>query len=271
MFDYISTIMIVVLVLGILIGVFRGGFKMISGAIIVAAGIIAGIFLSKLVAGWILNSDMGRGINSWLFNLIADKVNVQVGPAITVTGRDMITESQLAAMNTAGKAFSGDPNFDLLHSAYQSISLPSAFWTTFDELINNAIKAYDGAQFALAQPVADIVTNASCYAIAFAAIFVGVLIIGGIVLLIIRIVLKASGHKPGLLSRLIGGIAGLAIAAVIVWAGCLTLNLLMMMENDVSSHLKAVMRIDDPNAWTFAKWLCQAPLGYNQIISFFIK
>ncbi|MCR5349306.1 MAG: CvpA family protein [Bacilli bacterium] len=271
MFDYITLAIIVILALGILIGFIRGGFNMLSGIAILAAAILVAVFFSKLLANAFLSGPVGTSLNQTFFTFLAGKIDFDVAGVYHVTGNTSITEAELNAMTAAGKVYYADPNFDVLHLAYQNVSLPAALYATVDGLLHDAIAAYGGSPFVLAQPLADILTNGTCYVISFVILFIGTWIVGAILVAIIRGIAKLAHPKPSIISRVVGAVAGLAIAAGIVWAGCLVLNVLMMMDNDVSVHLKAVMQYDDPNAWTLGKWLCQLDLGYNAIISFVIK
>lgn len=270
MFDYITLIFIVVLVLAFFIGFGRGAFNTLAGLAVFGAALAVAILVSKPLAaavqGWSITANMNKG----LFDFIAGKINVSFG-LVNITGSTQITATELAAANAAGKLYYADPNYDIFHVAYESVHLPTAFYGTIDGLINEAIAGYNGQAFALAQPLADIMTRAICYAGSFLALFIVTAIVAGIIIAIIRASLKKAKPHIGLGSRFVGGLVGLAIGAGVVWTLCLLINVVLLMDNGFATHLKDVLRINDPNAWTFAKWLVQSNLGYNAIIGFFIK
>lgn len=269
MFDYFSLIFIVILVLGGVIGFIRGGFKVLARIIVLAVAVITAIFLSKLVSVWIYNG-VGGNIHDFAFNFLADKINVEIVPGYTVTGRDPITEAQINTINEAGKIYYTDPNFNMFHNVYTNVGLPQAFWGMADGMLNDAVASYNGAAFLIADPLANIVTNAMCYGIAFLAIFLVVLIVGLIVVFVISLLRK--GASPSLVMRIVGAVAGLASAIGIIWAVSLGLNLLMLMENDVSNYLRSVLHMTEGDTtWTFAKWMVTTDFGYSGIISFFIR
>ena len=271
MFDYISLIFIAVLLLGALIGFVRGGFKTLSGIILVAIGIVVAIFLSKWLSQIYRDGPIGNTLYNTYYGFIANQIKVDVGSYGVILGNQEINETQLAAIDTAGKlAYGSDWSF--FHVAYENVHLPQVFYGTVDELLYKTIESYQGANFTLAQPITDVLTNATCYAAAFLSIFSAVMVLGGIVLAIIRLILKAAHDKPGLISRLLGLVGGLAIAAALVWVACLSFNLIMLMDNDASTYLRGVLHMTEGDtSWTFAKWLTTSDFGYNAIISFFIK
>lgn len=271
MFDYITIIFIAVLLLGALFGFLRGGFKTLSGIILVAVAIVAGIFLSKWLSGLYRNGPIGNGLYGAYYGFIANQINVNVGGFGVVTGNTQINEAQLTAINAAGKLAYGQ-DWTFFHAAYENVHLPQFFWGTVDDLLNQAVAAYNGANFTIAQPITDVLTGATCFALAFLTIFFAVLLVGGIIIAIITRVLKATHNKPGLVSRILGLVGGLAIAAAFVWVACLSFNLIMLMENDAATYLRGVLHMTEGDTtWTFAKWLTSTDLGYNAVISFFIK
>lgn len=271
MFDYFTIIFIVVLVLGALIGFVRGGFKTLSGIVLVAAGIVVGIFLSKWLAQLYRNSFIGSSLDNAFFGFIAGKINIEVSPGYTITGADKITAADLATYNSLGQAYYANPDWDLFHVAYENVKLPPAFYGAVDKLLHNAIAAYGSGEFAFAAPISDILVSAVCFASAFLTLFAGTMLVGGIILAIIRALLKLTKNKPGMLSRILGLVGGFVIAATLVWVTCLSFNLIMLMDNDAATYLRGVLHMTEGDTtWTFAKWLTTANLGYNQVIAFFI-
>ena len=271
MFDYITIIFIAILAIGALIGLARGGFKMISWIVIIVAAVLVGIFFSKMIADNLAGTDMGRGLNNTLFTFVASKINFEVGP-YTITGNTEVTEAELQGFNAVGQAIHG-ADWTVLHEAYASVNLPTVFYQIVDNAINGMIASYNGEAFALAKPVAEVLTGSILYAGSFLSLFSATMLVGGILSAIIRAIIKSTGReKPSGLSRLLGGIAGFAIAGVVVWAVCLTFNFVMLMDNDASLYLKQVLHMTEGDTtWTFAKWLTSSDFGYNAIISFFIK
>lgn len=270
MFDYLTLVFIVLLVLGLLIGIARGAFKMLSGLVVFAVAVLVAIFLSKPVGAWVQGWGVTKSMNTGIYEFLAGKIDISFG-TIHFTGSSQITEADIAAANAAGKLYYGNADFDVFHAAYEAVKLPAVFYQTVDGLINNAIAGYNGQPFAFAQPLADIMTYAVCYAGSFIVLFILTSIVGTIIAAILRHAFARSGVKPGIISRLIGGLAGLVLAAGIVWSLCLLINVTLLMDNAFATHLREVLRYNDPNAWTFAKWLVQTDFGYNAIISFFIK
>ena len=269
MFDYITIIFIAVLVLGALIGFIRGGASFIWKLIVLGLAVFLAIIICKPFANWIRTWPMAESMHQGLFDFLAGKIDFTVAGVYHVTGNTMTSEAQIAAWNTAGKAF--DPNFDVFHTAYASIGIPSWFFASLDSLLNNAIAAYDGASFALANPFADIITNAACTAMAFAIIFFGILLIGGIIGLVFHIGKRAPDKKISIADRLLGILAGLIVSAGIIWSSALVLNLLLVMDNNVSVYLKGVLHIDEPETWTFAKWIVTSNFGYQGLIDWFLN
>lgn len=270
MFDYLTLIFILVLVLGFVIGFARGAFRMLGSLIVFGVAIAVAILVSKPLAAAVQNWGIVGNMNQGLFGFIAGKINISFG-AVQLTGETQITQAELAAANEAGKVYYADPNFDIFHTAYAAIHLPSFFYNLVDGLINDAIAAYGTNSFALAQPLADIMTHAICYVACFVVLFLLTVIIGAIILFIIRLALKALPDHKTLISRFVGGVVGLGLAVGTVWVLCLLINIVLLMDNGFAMHLRDVLRYDDPNAWTFAKWLVQTDFGYNAIIAFFIK
>ena len=271
MFDYITVIFIVVLALTALIGFWRGAFKTLSWIILVAASIILAIFLSKWLAQVYRDGPIGGAIYNGFYPFLAGKINIEVAPGYTITGDTMTTADKIALYNTMGQTATGDATWTLFHAAYENVKLPPVFYNLVDRLLNESIAAYNGAEFALAAPIANVITNAVCFAAAFGTIFGAAMFVGGIVLSVLRFILKLAKGHPGLFSRLLGLIGGFAIGCALVWATCLTFNLIMLMDNDAATYLRGILHMTEGDTtWTFAKWLTSTDFGYSGVISFFI-
>ena len=267
MFDYISIILIVILAIGALIGFFKGSLKMLGRFVVFGIAIVCAIFFCKPIANAMASSGMGKGINDWLYGYIANKIDFQVG-SYHITGDFEVTESMISLINTAGRI--GDESFNIWHSIYAKLSIPQGLYGTIDGSIANLTASYDSS-FTLARPLSDVLTNGMCLVLSFLILFLGILLVGHIALALIKIIGKILGAKPSLLSRLLGMATGLIIAAGTVWALCLTMNIVMMMDNQIADHIKNAIKVNEPDTWTFAKWLCQAKLGYNEVIAFLMK
>lgn len=269
MFDYISLIFIVILVLGALIGFLKGGFKSLFRLGVLVLAIVLSIFLAKPLANALQGTGMATNINNSIFEFIADKISFEVGAFGTLTGKTEVTTTYIDTINAAGQLI--DSNFDLFHKAYESVHLPSFLYETADSFIKAQLANYGPLEeFAFAAPIAGIATSAICSLIAYFIIFFGTILIGTILTAIVSHAFKSpDGHKP-LLSRITGLILGLVLASAIIWVAGLTLNIVLVMDNSASEYIRQVIHLDD-ESWTFAKWIVTTDFGYQAILSNFIK
>ena len=268
MFDYITLIFAVVLLLGLVIGFARGGFKTLGGLIVLALAIVLAVFLTKPIGNALNGSGLGTATYNGLFDFIKTSIKVEVAPGVTYTGETQVTADQLAAYQAAY----GKPIWEVI---YTQMNLPAIFANKVSEIIGNTVASYGNQPFALAAPIATILKSAVIYGGTFLAIFLAGLIVFGIIFAIVKAVIRSKNgnEKPhiGFVNRIVGAILGLAIAGAAVWACCLSFNLMMLMNNGTGNYLKEVLHMTEGDTtWTLAKWLTQTNFGYQAVIEFFI-
>jgi uncharacterized membrane protein required for colicin V production len=248
MFDYLTLIFIVVIALFAIIGLVRGGFKTVAGIIAIAAAVLIAVFVTRPLGDALAAGGLGTSTGNLAYDLVCSKVS---------GGSDNI---EVATFDVA-----------IYHDAYAAFSVPEVFFGKLDEVITAWVANVELDTFVYAVPLATIISNAIIYGGTFLVLFlVSALILGIIVSLIAKALLK-SGNKVGPISHLVGFLFGAAIGAAIVWAACLSINLLLMFDSPISEHLNTVLHLTEGDTtWTFAKWCVTTDLGYTGIINFLI-
>ena len=72
-------------------------------------------------------------------------------------------------------------------------------------------------------------------------------------------------------SRILGIIIGLAEGISVCWCICLATNFALASENSISEVIKQMIKFDDPNYWSLAKWMIATDFGYSSILNLFLK
>ena len=245
MFDWLSIVFIAIFVLFMLIGFIRGGAKEFWRLIFQALAIGLAFALCKAVGKMIYNMGLGNAIGDPVRSLFLSKVEYG-GQEVDVALLDEATRQ----------------------SVYGSLGIPSFIQKAFDAMVVEFIP--ETGTVVVAEPFVKAIATAACTGIGFLSIYIIVAIIGGIVQLIINKIQKANGNKPGIVGRILGLVVGFVHSAAIIWVVALVFNILFTFDIPFIADLQTAIGWNDPSKWTFAKWIMTMPLGYQQILQFFV-
>ena len=244
-FDWISIVFIALFALFMLIGLIRGGAKEFWRIVFQAVAIGLAFALCKIVGKMLFNAGLGNAIGNPVRTFFLSKVEY---------GSDTV---DVALLDQATRT-----------SIYNSLNLPAFIQSAFDSLVVSFIP--ESGTVVVAEPFVNATAMAACIGIGFLAVYILISIIGFIVQCFINAIQAKNGGKPGFVGRILGLVVGAIHAFGIIWAICLVLNILFTFDLPFVATLKDAVKWDDPNAFSFAKWFMQLPLGYQNILQFFV-
>ena len=245
--DWISIAFIAILSICALVGFVRGGARDLLKLIVQAAAVGLAMLTCKLIGNILY------GITP-LHDVLFNPIRSFLEPIFGEYASQMVTEADL----TEG----------VRYGFYDSMKVPAFLTAPYDAAVVDRIPQ---GEFELIFPFTDALVSLLLTGIGFLVIYLLVLLIGS---LILGAIFKANKNgekkKPGIVSRFLGIIVGAARGAVILWAVSLVLHIFFLMDLSFSSFLMDMVGYNDPNSASFAKWFMTLPLGYDQILAFFI-
>lgn len=253
-FDWITLCFALIIAFQVLIGALKGWLKMTLKFAVIAAAIALAFIFFRPVGDLIYKSGFGGELTKQFSSMITKAVP-EAGTTLTRAQFDVLLSTQ------------GVTQEQFLHSLYAATPFPKLAYQSLDALVNAGISASD--PFTLSAIVAAGISQVACIALAFTSVLLGSYIVLLIISLgVIAIVRKAKPH-PGAVSRLLGGLIGLAYGFVLCWIIGAFLNSVVGLGNEWSEAILASARIKDANYWGLAKWIMSLDLPQLGLTSWF--
>lgn len=244
-FDWFSIVFVLIIVSCATIGVLRGARKTLIHLIIVAIAAVGAFYLCKpLVEGLENGTNWDEGLSSWIYGSI---------------------------VGSTAEAGTEVPAFTLTESLFRSyISLPDFLWNPFYAVLRTFVPSNALETVAPATPIAETMTRLIFMAGAFGLLF---LLIGGagftISGIVERLRKRVDRKKPSILSRVVGGVLGLAVAVIAVYCLSLGVDLLGAAQEPGSLDLAQYLHLGEDGYWSLAKWLGDQSFLYDQLLQYF--
>lgn len=251
-FDWFTLGFCIIIALSMLIGFLKGGLKTVVKLAIVGVAILISVFLADKLSGVFRNGDAGTYFYGLIYQKIESSSPEAANPlpaALVASGA--VDETILEAMTNAG--------------------IPSSIQSQLMEVIKNTASQPGTLTINIASTISSTATDYICIGLSYIVLFLGSLIVLFLIYLLVSILLKLTGKKPGLISRLLGIIIGFAEGAAICWCVCLFANFALASSNSISDAIRQMIHLDDPSYWSLAKWMISTDFGYSSILNFFLK
>lgn len=240
-FDWLSVVFVVIIVLSLLIGFWKGGMKTVFTIACMAGAIGLCFLLSKPIADALIGSKLGVGIDTYLETAINEAVDwANLPGGITSSG---------------------------LHTIYEALHIPEFAYEPFDKAIMAQIE--DAPLDSIASSVATSLTGLFLTGLSYLLIFIIGFIVLRLIVWVICLILKKGKSKPTMLSRLLGLALGAAKAFAICWVISLVANLLISSGSDWSNYLANSIGLGQ-EGFGIAKWFITTDLGYTAVMNFFL-
>lgn len=229
-FDWISIIFLAIIVIGLIIGAYRGFLLTLLSIAGIAVSFLLAFFLAEPIANAIAGTGLGdsmiTSIDGWLCG------NETVGPIFQM----VLNKSQASAQ---------------LETALTEAGLPTAIIPTVIDQILPLIPEVS-MDVRLGLYVAQGITKISLIAISFIVIFLVSTLIFSILKIFARKLNKAKGI--GWINRVLGAVFSLAISFVVINLVCYSFTFLTGIPA-ANDFLVGQLRLNDPTMWSIGKML----------------
>lgn len=241
-FDWLSVLYVVIIILTLLIGFWKGGMKTLFTLLSFAVAIGACFLLANPVGQAIEKSALGEKIYSSLNENIGGLINAL--PSFAVNNEEALGEI-LSDLHIP--EFVHGPLIEAIQPALEENGLASA-----------------------GETIATSLTSIFCSGIAYIIVFLVAFIVVRLVIWVICLIVKKGKTKPNLFSRLLGLLLGAAKAFAICWVISLVVTLLISSGSEFGNYLSDIIGLND-DKFSIAKWFIETDLGYSSVIGFFTK
>ena len=269
--DWISIIFWVIIAIRILMGFWKGGLKTLITLIVLVLAIGAAFLFCKPTGAWLATTSMHTSIydaiNEKLSSVvISSDAGISLGKEITMADLETAHSAWVEAGNTGTTQ---DMVKEIIHQGYSASYIPSAIFGTLDGLVIDALP--ETGTFTLAAVVAASLSDAACIAIGFCGILIVVFVVGMIVRFAVMMARKATGARPGMISRILGILVGAASAFVFCWTASIVIRTIGTSVPVVNEFLVNSMRLEDDSYWNIGKFFFNFPYGYADVLNWFLS
>lgn len=241
-FDWLSILYIVIIVLTLLIGFWKGGMKTLFTLLSFGLAIGACFLLANPVGEALKDSALGEKIYGTL--------NENIGTIINALPGIMINNEAVLA--------------DIL----TDLNIPEFVHGPLIETLQAALE--DNALGSAGETIADTLTSVFCSGLAYIIVFLIAFIVFRLLFWIVCLIIKKGKSKPAILSRLLGLVLGAGKAFAICWVISLVATLLISSGSDFGNYLANSIGLNE-EGFSVAKWFIETDLGYSSVIGFFAK
>lgn len=251
-FDWFTLGFCIIIALSMLIGFFKGGLKTIIKLAIVGVSILIAIFVRDKVAPMFRNGETGN----YFYNLVYETIE---------------KSSPDAAKNYSAPIVASGLADKSIIQAMADAGIPESIQQNLLQLIKDTASQVGTLTINPASVIASTASDYICIGLGYIVLFVGSSIVLFLIYFVVCILLKVSGKKPSTFSRILGIIVGLVEGISVCWCICLAANFALASENSISEVIKQMIKFDDPNYWSLAKWMITTDFGYSSILNLFLK
>lgn len=273
MLDWISIVFWVVIVLRIVMGIWKGGFKTLATLIIIAVAFGAAFLLCRPIGEWIGSlgarqaiQDAANGRLQTIIFASGEGYELGLGTQVSMGDLNSMHDVWVSAGNTGTTE---DMLKSILHEGYSSCLIPSAIHGNLDKLILEAIPAT--GTFTMASVIATALATAACIGIGFGATFLVILIVGLVIKLIVNTARSAAGQRPGVISRIVGAALGVVSAFLFCWSAAIILRMLASGVPAINDFVTTSMKLNDPSYWNIGKFFFTFPYGYTDLLNWVLS
>ena len=248
-FDWISIVYIAILILGIIIGIQKGFFRSIPTlAVIIVAAVVA-FFLAQPVGNAILDSSIGESISSGIETWLQKNLD----PLIYVLPVD-------------ASSLKSEVGQQAMAEIYAQLNIPGFIHSPLTNLVGAAIE--DGEVMAVGKAIEEGMSLAIAMLVAFSIIFVAVIAVFLIFKLILWIIRHGARKKPSMLSRLGGALVKFAEGFLVIYIISFAIAIVASTDSEAATYFIETLRLNDPEAWSLAKWLVNGNQLFYWLSSF---
>lgn len=241
-FDWLSILYIVIILLTLLIGFWKGGMKTLFTIISLGLAVGACFLLANPVGKALEESAVGEKIYGALNENIGTLLKAI--PSFTANNEAVLGEV-LSGLHIP--EFVHGPLIEALQSALADKPLASA-----------------------GETIASTLTSIFCSGLAYIIVFLIAFIVIRFLIWVICLIVKKGRTKPTLFSRLLGLVLGAVKAFAICWVISLVVTLLISSGSGFGNYLADIIGINE-DGFSIAKWFIETDLGYSKVIGFFAK
>lgn len=258
-FDYLSIIFVLLLIIPMLSGFAQGGYRTLIRLIVTALCFLLAVLVYQNIARAYLSSSNGQFMQR---NFI-DALGKIAFTAETPLGGT----AEFKLSDPLPRAYFESEEFR--QALYDAIHLASPLRPGIDKWLLSALPESMTTQVYLHELLGitlfDLIVKGVSFGIVFGITSLACAIITGIISIFLR---KRKRHRSTL-NRILGVLFGLVSGISFCWTLGFVLNIGLAVDSPLRATLASVLRYDDPEITTFAKWIVTGPFGYNEILENF--
>ena len=260
-FDYLSIVFLLLFIAPIISGFLQGGYRTFFHFIISAACFVLAFLLYRSVAELFISSPTGSSMQTDFIDRIAKiSFSVEILPGVpqNFTLGDPIPRVLFESE-------------DFRIAMYDSMHLAQVLRPGIDDWLMNQLPTSMTATVYMHEligiPLFTFLVRGICF-VSISGLGSIVSYLGITIFALIRRALKVRPRKS-LFNRLLGVLFGIVTSIFLCWVLGFMINVGLSVDSPLRDTLAAVLRYDDPEAMTLAKWIVTGPFGYEEILANF--
>lgn len=228
-FDYLSIAYIVIVVLGLIIGIFKGFLNSVLSLVVFVGAILIAYFVSRPLADWLGSMPLQDSIYQGIYGWLSPGNEEAFATVVTNENKDVI-----------------------LPQVMESLNIPEVLASKIVSVLEANIPQ-EGIELGLL--ICSTITYYVLIVIAFVIAWIIALIVLTIIKKILKKILTFSIFK--VVDRLIGGVAGLAIGVCICLLISYGITFASSMNEGMYAFFNELLYLEDDSVYTIAKMLYQ--------------
>lgn len=228
-FDYLSIAYIVIVVLGLIIGIFKGFLKSVLSLVVFIGAILIAYFVSRPLADWLGSMPLQDSIYQGIYGWLSSGNEEAFATVVTNENKDAI-----------------------LPQVMESLNIPEVLASKIVPVLEANIPQ-EGIELGIL--ICSTITYYVLIVIAFVIAWILALIVLTIIKKILKKILTFSIFK--VVDRLIGGVAGLAIGVCICLLISYGITFASSMNEGIYNFFNELLYLEDDSVYTIAKMLYQ--------------